>query len=254
MDPEAMTIWLPTLVLVVARLAGLFLVAPGFSHSAVPIRLRYFLSVATALAVLGRIAQPVALPTNWLDAVGGVACEAAVGAAIGYAARLVLAGVQLGALQIGQQMGVALGAVLDPTSGEPSGVVRRMFQILAVVIFLAIGGHRMLVASVLKTFQVVPLAGFAPGEAMLDMAVALLGASFVLALKVAAPVLVALLGATVAMAMIQRTVPQCNILSVGFPMRVLLGLLVLALSLGALGELIEVLLTRAVTDAATAVG
>jgi len=129
-----------------------------------------------------------------------------------------------------------------------------MFQILVVVIFLGIGGHRMLVASVLKTFQVVPLAGFAPGQAMLDMAVSLLGASFVLALKVAAPVLVALLGATAAMAMIQRTVPQCNLLSVGFPVRVLLGLLVLALSLGAVGELIELLLTRAVADTATAVG
>jgi len=233
------TTWALTLLLVVARVAGVVLVAPVFSEPAVPIRLRLFLSAAIGLAVVGRLAQPAGMPSNWFELAVGVGCEVSVGAAIGYAARLVFAGVELGAMHVAQQMGVGLAEAYDPQAEEPSGAVRRLLGMLALVIFLAIGGHRDLIVAVLRTFDAVPLMGFAPGQALLSMVVGLLGASFALALKVAAPVLIALLLATVALGLLQRTAPQFHIFSTGFPVSVMLGLLVLAAALAVLGRLVD---------------
>lgn len=248
MNDQAVTTWLPTLALVLARVGGIFMVAPVFSHAAVPRRLRYFLSVAVALAVLARTARPVPMPSSWFGVVVALACEAALGATIGYAARLVFVGVELGALHVARQAGLELAELFDPSAGAPGGIVRRLFHLMALVIFLAVGGHRMLVGALLKTFRTVPPAGFRADENLLAMVTALLGAGFVLALKVAAPVLVALLLATVALGLLQRSLPQCNTLSVGLPVRVALGLVVLAASLAIAGDLFEAVLTRTMTE------
>jgi len=231
--------YVPALMLVLFRVTGIFVVAPVFSDAAVPPRLRYLMGVVISLAAVGRLAGPVELSARWIDLVAGAAGEFLIGATIGYVARLVFAGVELGAFHIGQQMGVSLGEVFDPMSQAPSDAVRRLFQMLCVVIFLGIGGHRMLISSLLATFQAVPLMGLAPDGGLLDMVVMLLGASFVLALKVAAPVLIAMLLATLALGMLQKALPQCNILSIGLSVRAILGLGVLGVGLAALAALME---------------
>lgn len=231
--------YIPALMLVAARVAGVLIVAPVFGHAAVPVRLRLFMSIVIALAVVARKPEPVMLPCSWFDLAMGLACELVLGAVIGMAARLLFVGVQLGALYVGQQMGISLPAVFNPLAEDASDAVRRLFKLLTVVLFLAIGGHRTLLAALMRSFQTIPPHNFVPGSAMLDMVVAMLAGSFLLALKVAAPILLALLLATVAMGFVQRTIPQCNLLSTGFPVRLMLGQLVLAAVLGVLPWLVE---------------
>jgi len=242
-DLATYTIWLPTLMLAAARMLGLFLVAPVFGHAAVPVRLRYFLALVAALAVTAvgeRFAEPVALPGSALAAGLAIAGELALGALIGYTVRLIFVGVELGAMHAATQMGLTMAELFSPQgAGEQGGVVRRLFVLTAIVVFLAIGGHRQVLAGLVGTFDRVPLMSFLPGPAALDMVAGLLTATFALALKVAAPVLIAMLLTTVALGLLQRTVPQCNVLSTGLPMRALLGLAVLALALAALPELLE---------------
>jgi len=233
------SVWAPALLLVVARVAGIFLAAPVLSEVAVPKKLRLFSSIVISLAIVGRVGRLGAPPTHCFDLVMAVTCEILLGVAIGFAARIFLVGVELGAFHVGQQMGLALAEVFNPMVEGAGGVLRRMFGILAVVLFLAIGGHRMLLSAVLGTFEKVPLMGFAPELRILDVVAGLLAASFVLALKVAAPVLIAMLLATVATGMVNRTIPQSNILSTGLPVRAMLGLLALAGGLSMLPALIE---------------
>ncbi len=238
LDLSQNMVWAPTLLLVIVRAVGIFMVAPVFGNAAVPIRLRVAMSIVVAVAVVGRLAQPVAMPAGVADLLLGAGCELLIGLLIGYAARLVFVGVEIGALYIGQQMGIGLGEVFDPFQAE-GGAVRKLFQMLAIVIFLAIGGHRELIGSLMRTFDNVPLAGFSPTPKVLNLAVTLLGESFLLALKVAAPVLVAMLLATAALGLLQRTLPQCNVFSTGLPVRTMLALAVLAASLAVLVPLLE---------------
>ena len=236
---EASIVWLPTLLLVTVRVGGMMVFAPVLGHSAVPIRLRVVIAVAMGLAVVGRLGQPVALPAGWFELAAGVAGEAMIGAAIGYAARLIFMGVELGAFHVGSQMGLALGEAVNPLKADSPGAAAGLFRLLAVVIFLAVGGHRALIGGLFATFRALPPLTAASPVAVLDATVGMLGASFVLALKVAAPVLTALLAATVALGLLHKTMPQCNLLSVGLPIRAMLGMAVLAVSLGALAPLID---------------
>lgn len=258
MNVAELTIWLPTLMLVLVRIAGLCLVAPVLSHAAVPVRLRYALSVVVALGVVGTgrwSGAPLAMPASWVALGGMLACELAVGAVIGYAARLVFVGIELGAFHAGTQMGLTLAEIYAPTGGPAPGVTRRLFVLTGLVVFLAIGGHRELLSGVVRSFETVPPATFALDRGVLEMVVALLTAALTLALKVAAPVLAAMLLATVALGLLQRSVRQCNVLSTGLPIRALLGLTAMTLALAALPDLIEqawTLTARRLPEALTA--
>src|SRR6056297_1155430 len=118
-----LTIWIPTLLLLAARIAGLLMTAPVLSHPVVPKRLRIFLSLVMALAAVGRLAGPVPA-VGGAELVFALATELAIGATIGFALSLMLAGVEVAAVQISQQLGFGLAEVYNATAGEGAGIVR----------------------------------------------------------------------------------------------------------------------------------
>ena len=234
MDTVDLTAWTETLALVMARLVGMATVVPLLVRVAAPVKIRVAGAIVVSLAVVARMAGPAAVPAGAGDLLLAGALELLIGAGIAWTAGLLLMGVQVGAFHVAHQMGLALGEVLNPMTAVRSGPVRSTFTILAIVVFLLIGGHRSLIAAMLKTFQSVPPGSGADGASLLGVAVVLLGSSFALGLKVAGPVLVAMLLATVAMGLLQKTLPQCNILSTHLPVRALLSLVALAGSVAVL--------------------
>lgn len=231
-------------LLVAARMAGLVMLSPVLGEQVVPLRLRAMIAIVLSLGVgAGLAGHPdmmAAVPTGLAALVLGLAGEVLIGLAIGYAARLIFVGVELGAFHVSQQMGISLNEVF---SGEGQGgdALRDFWRLLALVIFLSVGGHRLLIGELIHSFDAVPpLAAFA-GTQLLAMVTGLLTTSFALALKVSACVLLAMLLAGVLLALVQRTLPQLNILSVGLPVRFALGLggVAVMLSLGVLPRLIS---------------
>jgi flagellar biosynthetic protein FliR len=236
---ETCAIWAPTLLCATVRAAGLMLAAPVLGHAAVPARLRLLAAVAVGLAAASRLASPVTLPGDWASLAGGLAGELLIGAGMGYAGRLIFLGVELGAAHVGAQMGLSLAEAADPSRDEPAGPVGGLYYMLAIVVFLAAGGHRALIGGLMTTFDTVPLLGFVPRAGMADVLLGLVGGSFVLATKLAAPMLVAMLTATVLLGLLQRTLPQLNVLSAELPGRALLGLAVTAATLTVVSPLME---------------
>ena len=123
--------------------------------------------------------------------------------------------------------------VLDPSAGEQVSLFSRLLHLLALVVFVSIGGHRMVMAGLLDTFQSIPPGSAAIPVSMAHTLVALLTQSFVLGIRAAAPVVVAILLSTLVMGLIGRTLPQLNILAVGFGLNSMLTFGVLAIALGA---------------------
>ncbi len=255
--PEATVLW--AWLLAAARLGGLAMVAPALGERAVPRRLRAFIAVALALAIPARGLGGATVPDGLLPAVGMLALEAALGVAMGYGVRLLLVGLQLAAVHVAQQSGLGLAESYNPLGAETPISLRRFYQLLGLVVFLGIGGHRWMLEGVYGSFQALPpgAAGL-PGPAVASLAAALLGLSFSVALKVAAPVLVALLVVSAAVGILQRTAPQFHVLSVTMPVRTVVGLLVAATSLTILAPLLSAAgtalidaMTRALDSGAT---
>jgi flagellar biosynthetic protein FliR len=245
---------LPGFALVLFRIAGLMLVAPLFGSDAIPVRLKVALALTIAAVVFPLVGPSLPAEITLGTALVGVVGEMSIGLVIGLGVSLIVLGVQLAGMLIGQQAGIALASVIDPTHGGSTTVVGQVYMIVTLLIFLGLGGHRMLIAALLDTFAVIPVLSFRVGDSTLSMTADLLSAAYILAIKLFAPVLIALLLATVTMAFVSRTMPQLNILSVGFAVRSMAAIGTAALALAAAQDVLVAALTAALESARATVG
>lgn len=224
--------FLPAFLIVLARVAGLIVFAPFFGSSAIPIRLRIALAVVLALGMFSLLAGQINAPINLGQFVVALLGEFTVGLIIGLGAALIFVGVRLAGLLIGQQMGISLADVLDPSLEGRSSILGRLFFMLTLVLFIIAGGHRALISALLGSFSTVQPGTFSPAAVPSAALASLLSQAYLLAVRLAAPALVAVFLATISLSFITRTVPQLNLISVGFPVQISTATLVLIISLG----------------------
>ncbi len=222
---------LPAYLLVLSRVAGLMLAAPFFSGAIVPMRLKALLAAAIALAVFPLTVSQLTVPVTLLSAMAGLVGELAIGLLLGLGVSLVLMGVQLGIQLASQQAGMALGEVFNPMLDTNLPVVAELYYFVSLMIFLAVGGHRALVRTLLDSFETIPPLGFVVSEGVVALLIQLLTVSFTLAIRVGGPMIIALLLALITLGFISRTMPQLNILTVGFPIKIGMTLLMMALTI-----------------------
>jgi len=222
---------LPAFLLVLSRVAGLMLASPLFSGTMLPTPINAILALAISLSVFPLMAGRVAVPVTLASAAGGMAGELAIGLALGLGVTLVFAGVQIGAQLVSQQAGLAIGEVFNPMMEASGTEVSQLYFLVAMAVFLAVDGHHALVRALLDSFATIPPLGFRPDSGLVVLMVEVLTLSFVIAVRVAGPVMLALLLAFLALGFISRTVPQLNLLTIGFPLKVSMALFVMALTL-----------------------
>jgi flagellar biosynthesis protein FliR len=219
-----------TFLLVLARFAGLVVAAPVLGHALVPVRVRAGLAAMLALAITP--ALPVAPPPADLwSLTGALAVETALGTLLGLVVQFVLAGVELGGQLAGIQMGFGIANLIDPQADAQVTVVARWQQLLALLVFLSLDVHHLLIRALLESFRAAPAGAVVPDGLGLRGAVALAGELFTLGLRIAAPVVVALLLTGAVLGVLARTIPQLNVFVVGFPVNVGVGLVMLGVSL-----------------------
>ena len=218
-------------LLVLARVAGLVVGSPIFGHMLVPIRVRAGLALVLAIALAGALPPVPAPPTSILGLMGTLAVESALGLTLGLVAQFIFAGVLLGGQLAGIQMGFGIANLIDPQSHAQLTIVAQWQQVMALLIFLVLDIHHLLIAALLASFHTVPVGGLLMSAAGLRGTVVLAGEIFAIGVRIAAPVMVALLLANAALGVLARTIPQLNVFVVGFPVNVGVGLLMLGASL-----------------------
>lgn len=220
--------------LVLTRVSGLVMTAPVFGTPEVPAQVRVLLAFALAVLITPiQSATTVAAPGTLLNYLVLVGSELAIGASLGLGVGILFSGIHLAGQMVGRISGLMLADVLDPSTGESVPQFARLMYLVTAAVFVTIGGHRLVMAGLLDTFRTI-----APGRAAVpvslgETSVLLLSQSFELGIRAAAPVVTALLLSTLVMGLISRTLPQLNILAVGFGMNSLLTFAALALTLGA---------------------
>lgn len=221
---------------VLARLSGLFLFAPLLTSIGMPATVRALFAVAMALVVYPTINHVGYFPETLelVTLVPIIASELALGATIGLFVSIPLMAVQLAGLIIEQQMGLSLAEQFNPTLDISAGVLGQGLYMTTVASFIYIGGVEFMFGALVHTFNNLPVGGFAASMAPVDLFTGLLTSAFSLAFRVALPVLTIIALETVAIGFIMKTVPALNIMSVGFPMRILLGVFTYMASLTAI--------------------
>ncbi len=222
--------------LILARTGAFVAALPLLGASSTPRTVKTGLAVALAVLyslVLGGSATPPALaesgPVSWLVFAVVLGREVLLGAFLGYAMSLILLPVRIAGDYLGQEMGLALAAQADPTATNPSLVVSQLFQMLAGLLFFGLNGHHLFLVALHGTFLHIPIGGPAlvptlrGGTAAAAMTAGLSSAQE-WGLMLAAPVGSLLFLSSIVLALMTRAAPQMNLFSVGFALRIGIGL------------------------------
>ncbi len=221
--------------LVLARVGALIMAAPIFGSAAIPMRVRALLTVAISLLITPLVTtNPPDGMTNLLIYARYLASEALIGLLLGFGVTLLLTGVQITGQVISQLGGTALADVFDPTLQSNVSIYSQAFYYITLAMFVLLDGHRLLMDALLDTYTWMPPGRGSLGSTYVEALTSLLSQSFLLGIRAAAPTMTALLLATLVLGLIGRTLPQINILAVGFGVNSLLTLGCLFASIGAI--------------------
>jgi flagellar biosynthetic protein FliR len=237
-SPELYLDHLATFALVLVRVAAVVMLAPIFGPFEVPLRVRLLVTLALVVllvpleverAATSAEAVPLDSLSVFLIAAGG---EALVGLMLGLGVRILFAAMQVAGQLISQMSGFQLADVFSPGAGANVPIFSRLLFCVTTAAFFTIGGHRQVIGALMDTFVWLPLGQGGFTRSAVDAVTALVAHSFVLGVRAAAPAVVALLLATLVIGLINRTLPQLNVLSLGFGVNALVAIAALGVSLG----------------------
>lgn len=218
-------------MLVLARVSPLFAVAPLFSSNSVPRRIRGIVAVALALGLTPLALAGQTVPTAPLALGGLIVKELLVGLAFALTVSLMFAAVQSAGTFLDTIVGFSFGGLVDPLTGNQATILSQVYALFGVLVFIAIGGDAWLIQGLARTFDLVPITGTPSIATLGSGVVGAFGSIFASALEVAAPVLLAAVITDSAFGIVSRVVPQLNVFAVGFPVKIVVGLLIVGASL-----------------------
>jgi flagellar biosynthetic protein FliR len=138
---------------------------------------------------------------------------------------------------IGFQMGFGFAQTADPLTGSRFAVLAIWAQLLATMVFLSVNGHHVILKTLVESFKLVPIGSFTVDQALCAKMLTICGTIFILAVKLAAPVIAVLILSQLGFGLIAKFAPQINILATSFPATITLGMLFLGFTLIFWGDL-----------------
>ena len=178
------------------------------------------------------------------------AIQILIGVSIGFMIQLVFNAVVIGGESIATTMGLGYALMNDPSNGVQVPIVSQFYTIFVTLLFLAFNGHHALIELVAISFTYFPI-GEVVSNNMLWHLIEWSSVLFFGALKVALPALAALLTVNLIMGIMTRSAPQLNIFSIGFPITMMVGFLVLLFTLPTVTSTFQSLISDALDAVST---
>lgn len=216
------------------RIGATLMAAPLFGSRALPMRLRLVFALLLTLVMAPLLPATPALAFFTAESLVMLLRELLLGLVLGLALQLVFEAMALAGELLSSSMGLSFAQMSDPLRGVSSTVLASFLQAVAILSFLSLGGHLALVEWLRESFTLQPVSA-APLSTALLLPLVLEGSQlFAGALRIALPGVCALLLVNLAFGVMNRAAPALNMMSVGFPISLTAGLLVLASSLGSI--------------------
>lgn len=219
-------------LLIFLRIMAIVFSAPMFDSRTIPLLFKVGLALAASFFLLSVLKiSPRPYFDNVFQLIIGIAGEILMGLTIGFTIRLLFTAVELAGQLAGYQMGLAIANVFDPLTSAQVPTVAQLENIIAMLIFLVTDAHHLVLRAMVDSFRIVPLMGFHFNKSLMALLSNLTGGMFVTAVKIAAPVMVALLLTSLTLGLVARVVPQMNVFIVAMPLKIIIGLFFIGVSL-----------------------
>ena len=217
-------------LVLVSRVGGIVAAFPMLGGRTVPAQIKIALVVMLGIALSPLIQLPP-LSRDAVEMTAGLASELLIGLVIGLAVRLLFGALEVAGELLGTQIGFGAVQLLDPMTSQQSSLISEYFRIIASLVFLSLNAHMVVVAAIVSSYDAIPPFGATLSPALGEEVLLLSQHMFLVALKLSAPVLVAMILINVLLAMLGRAVTQINVFVLSFPLTIAGGLLVLGLAL-----------------------
>lgn len=211
--------------LLLVRPGMVVMVTPALGGTHLPAPVKVGLTVLLALGLLPSV---VADPTASASLTAMIAREIAIGLSLAFVLRALIAGAELAGHLSGFQIGFSYGATIDPQSGVRNNMLAALYGLLATLAFLAINGHHMVLRALSASYVALPIGGGSVNESLVGSVRDILGFVFVTGARIAAPIIIVLLIVELAVGLIARSQPSLSFMVIGYPIRIIVGLLLLA--------------------------
>lgn len=227
-------------LLTLMRVSLLVFLLPFYGGDNIPALAKAALCIVLSLAIWPHLSFPGALfPAHPFAIAVMLVGELLIGLMLGLFVQFIFAGIQTGGQMMGFQMGFTMITVADPLSGGQISITSHLLYMVALVCFLTMDGHLYLLQALTSSFALVPPGGFFARPVMFADMIALSGGMFVLAVKVAGPILASLFLIELALALMARAAPQMNLLIIGMPLKIAVGFFFMFIVFALLARTIE---------------
>lgn len=228
-NPAEFVTWL----LVFVRMSMLAIMAPVFASPLIVTPAKVLLALGlTVLVALQLSFSAEALPMTWPDLTILVAGEVLAGLLLAFLVRVVLEAANIAGEYVGFQMGLSIVNVVDPQTGTQVSVISQFIYLTATLLFLQANGHLLILKALIQSYQIAP-----PGFLNLwnpqpfTEILRAMARMYVLAIKIGAPIIAVLFCLKAAFGIVAKAVPQMNILFVGMPLYIVVGLIFIFIAL-----------------------
>ena len=218
--------------LVLSRVAGIFSAIPVFGGRTIPLHVKVVIIMMITLVCFPALSITApAIPTDVFTLALLVLREVMVGVTLGFITRIIFSAVEFSGQIIGMQMGFTISSIIDPSQGTQTQIMSVMQTLLATLLFLSMNIHHLFIRTIVDSFRIIPLGAWQLNAEIIAFLVKGTSEIFILGLRLAAPVMIALLLVSVTLGIMARAFPQMNIFMVSMPLNIGIGFIVLGLSL-----------------------
>lgn len=217
--------------LIFVRVGSLVMIAPFFSASVFPVRVKISFALITSFMLYPVIPAAnvmIATDSEVIIVLISILREVLTGAALGLVGQIVFAGLELGGRLISIEIALAFANVIDSMTQQQSAIVSTLFNYLAILLFLAVGGDKVYLLGLVNSFEHIPVST-ARLEMTAPLFVEMVTFLFITGIQIASPFLVVLLLLNLSFAIFARVMPQANIFFIALPVKIGIGLILLLL-------------------------
>ncbi|EPL04867.1 flagellar biosynthetic protein FliR [Pseudomonas sp. CF161] len=223
--------WVATFMLPLFRITAVLMTMPIFGTTLVPRRVRLYFAVAITVVLVPALPPMPEVRALDLSALLLIGEQVIIGALLGFSLQLFFQAFVVAGQIISIQMGMGFASMVDPTNGVSAAVIGQFLTMLVTLLFLGMNGHLVVFEVLTESFTTLPVGSGMLVNHFWELAGKLgwvLGAAMLLVL----PAITALLVVNIAFGIMTRAAPQLNIFSIGFPLTLVLGLVIFWVTLG----------------------
>lgn len=228
-------------MLVLSRVAGIFAALPVFGGRRLPLRIKVVTVLMITLVCFPTLSVALPrIPTDVFSLALLVFSEVMIGLTLALITQIIFAAVEFSGQIIGMQMGLTISSILDPSQGTQTQIMSVIQTLFATLLFLSLNVHHLFIRAIMDSFRVIPLGGWHLSGELVNFLVMRTADIFIIGIRLAAPVMVALLLTTIALGIMARAFPQMNVFMISLPLNVGLGLVILGMTLTIFFHVLEV--------------